>query len=32
MGADLFMTKPYEMNVLVAKIRQKLAGGAKKAA
>ena len=32
MGADLFMTKPYEMSELVAKIRQKLAGGAKKAA
>ena len=32
MGADLFMTKPYEMNDLVAKIRQKLATATKRAA
>ena len=32
MGADLFMTKPYEISDLVAKIRQKLTGATKKAA
>lgn len=32
MGADLFMTKPYDMTVLVAKIRQKLDEAAKRAA
>ncbi len=32
MGADLFMTKPYEMNELVAKIRQKLDSGSRRAA
>jgi len=32
MGADLFMTKPYEMNVLVGKIRMKLQEAAKRAA
>ena len=32
MGADLFMTKPYEMSELVAKIRQKLGRSSRKAA
>ena len=32
MGADLFMTKPYEMNELVAKIRLKLEEAARRAA
>lgn len=32
MGADCFMTKPYEMDALVAKIRQKLEEAGKKAA
>ena len=32
MGADLFMTKPYDMSVLVAKIRQKLEEAARRAA
>ena len=32
MGADFFMTKPYEMDALVAKIRQKLEESGKRAA
>lgn len=32
MGADLFMTKPYEISELVAKIRLKLGEAAKRAA
>ncbi len=32
MGADLFISKPYEMNDLVAKIRQKLDEASKRAA
>jgi DNA-binding response OmpR family regulator len=32
MGADLFISKPYEMTVLVEKIRAKLAAGSRRAA
>ena len=32
MGADLFVTKPYDMADLVAKIRQQLEGAARRAA